>query len=185
MTPFKRATLTLLAIFLCHWVTAQESEVAHSTEEAKEHRHMISLQIGHTHLSEGVKNGEKQWLNLPSWALDYNYLLKEDWILGLHTELIIENFEVRSRRTNEETIERTRPLSIVGVAGYKPIPRLAVLLGGGFEYSKEETFGLIRIGVEPSIEISHRWEIVFSMVYDIKLDAYNSWAIGAGVARLF
>ena len=146
---------------------------------------MISLQIGHTHLSEGVKNGEKQWLNLPSWAIDYNYLISEKWIAGLHTEIIIENFEVRSHRTNEEIIERTRPVSAVGVVGYKPLPRWAIMVGGGFEYSKEETFGLIRIGIEPSIELSHKWEIVFSMVYDIKLDAYNSWAIGAGVARLF
>ena len=163
---------------------AQEHQPEHETEDHP--RHMISLEIGHSHLSEGVRNGEKEWIIVPSWAINYSYLLSEKWIVGLHTDIIIENFEVESNRSDEAgTIKRTRPVSMVGAVAYKPLPRLAVITGAGFEYAPEETFALFRLGLEPSIELSHKWEIIFSVVYDIKVDAYNNWSMGMGVARLF
>jgi hypothetical protein len=180
----------LLAIFAILTPLAAQEHNQHNQEEQNNapHRHMISVQIGHTHLSEGARNGQTQWLIVPSWAIDYNYLLTERWIIGLHTDMIIENFEINSGRSSGgdlNTIERSRPISVVGVGVYEPIHRLGIIAGGGFEYAPEETFGLVRIGVEPSIEINHRWAIIFSVLYDIKIDAYNSFSLGFGVARLF
>ena len=162
----------LLAIFAILTPLAAQEHNQHNQEEQNNapHRHMISVQIGHTHLSDGARNGQTQW------------------IIGLHTDMIIENFEINSGRSSGgdlNTIERSRPISVVGVGVYEPIHRLGIIAGGGFEYAPEETFGLVRIGVEPSIEINHRWAIIFSVLYDIKIDAYNSFSLGFGVARLF
>ena len=165
-----------------------EEHATHSEDHAEQHhRHMISVEIGHSHASDGIRKGERGWITLPSWAINYNYQLAESWMVGLHTDIIIENFEVTSTNRNdgESTIERTRPVSVVGVAAYKPTHRLAIISGAGFEYAPEETFTLIRLGVEPSIPLSSKWEIIFSMVYDIKIDAYNNWAMGVGVGMLF
>ncbi len=195
----KSITLIALALLLCgHLSFAQEHEAhgqqadnpEHSkghSQEHSHHRHMVSMEIGHSHIGDGIRKGERGWITLPSWAINYSYLLNEEWILGIHTDIIIENFEVEAAGGNDDgsSIERSKPVSMVGVVAYKPIHRLAIITGAGFEYAPEETFALIRLGVEPSIPINDRWEIIFSMVYDIKIDAYNVWAMGVGVGIMF
>jgi len=57
-------------------------------------------------------------------------------------------------------IERSYPVILVAAAMYKPVHFLGLVTGAGLEYAPEETFTVIRIGLEPSI-------------------------MGAGVARLF
>ena len=71
------------------------------------------------------------------------------------------------------------------MGSYKPYHWLALMLGGGIETDFGETFQLVRIGVEPSISINPKWEVVFSMIYDLKVNAYNSYSISVGMARLF
>ena len=179
---------------MCQILYAQEDHNKEHGEhqemhQEKSHKHSLSLILGHTHLSEGLKNGEKQWISAPSWAFNYNYLINHKWAVGLHTDIIIEEFQVKSDKTGtgdeDIGIERSFPISIVGAGSYKPLHYLSVIIGGGIEYAPEETFGLIRIGLEPSVELSEKWEMVFSMVYDLKIDAYNNWTLGVGVARLF
>ena len=190
--------VTVLSLLLSQWLYAQEEpspeghHVEHQEEQQEEqahYKHAISVEIGHLHLSEGVNNGEKQWLAVPLWAINYTYLINHQWAVGLHTDIIIENFEVVISSNDDgdeiETIERTRPVSFVGAVTYKPLHYLGFVAGVGIEYAPEETFTLIRIGLEPSFEISPKWEGVFSIVYDIKIDAYNNWGMGLGVARLF
>lgn len=192
MKSFLPIALTLL--FYAQLSFAQEHKAheqhvqnpEHNEEHSQEHphaKHMISVEIGHTHLSEGVRAGEKQWITVPSWAINYNYSLTDKWKVGLHTDIIIENFEVEAHG-DSETIERSKPVSVVGIIGYKPLHHLGVGMGVGFEYAPEETFTVIRLGIEPGFPINHKWEAVFSMVYDIKIDAYNSWSMGVGFARI-
>jgi opacity protein-like surface antigen len=196
MKPF--LTVALVLLFYAQFSFAQQHEahephqenseqVEEHTQEHPHHKHMISVEIGHSHLSEGVRNGEKEWITVPSWAINYNYRLNEKWILGVHTDIIIENFEVKTGRSDagSGTIERSRPISVVGVAAYEVMSQLAVLSGVGFEYAPEETFTIIRLGVEPAIPINERLEVIFSMVYDIKVNAYNNWAMGAGLGFMF
>jgi opacity protein-like surface antigen len=191
-------SIALALLFYSQLSFAQEHEAheqqaenpVHGEEHSQEHphpKHMISVEIGHSHLSEGVRNGEKEWITVPSWAINYNYRLNEKWILGVHTDIIIENFEVKTGRSDAGlgTIERSKPISVVGVAAYEVMSHVAILSGVGFEYAPEETFTLIRLGVEPAIPLNDRWEVIFSMVYDIKVDAYNNWAMGAGLGFMF
>lgn len=192
-------SVALALLFYGQLLFAQEHEAheqhqensKHSHKHSQEHphhRHLISVEIGHSHASDGIRRGERGWITLPSWAINYNYLLADKWILGLHTDIIIENFEVKALHSGHDesgVIERTRPVSVVGVVAYKPIHRLAIITGAGFEYAPEETFTVIRLGVEPSIPLNDRWEVIFSMVYDIKVDAYNNWAMGAGLGFMF
>lgn len=68
---------------------------------------------------------------------------------------------------------------------YKLASHLGVIVGGGFEYAKEETFGLVRLGLEPAFSISEKYELVFNLSYDFKINAYNNWNLGFGLARMF
>lgn len=173
----KTICLSLLVsiCFLSGRLQAQES-----TEETK---NSISLSLGHTHVSKGIREGKNQWLALPSWAIDYNREINESWFVGLHNEIIIEDFEVKSN--DGEVLERTFPISMVGVVGFKPKEYLSFMIGGGIEWAEEETFQLIRLGVEPALPISEHLELVLGAVYDFKINAYDSWSLSLGVARKF
>ena len=163
-----------------------EMEIEQEHEEHEEHRkHAISIGIGHAHINSGIENGEKQWLVLPSWMLDYNFWFNEKWAVGVHTDMIIENFEAQNGEGTEGIIEREKPIAIVGAVSYKPLRWLAVIAGGGVEYEAEESFGLVRLGVEPSWEITEKWEVFVNLGHDIKFDAYNTWNLSLGIGRRF
>ena len=191
--------LITFGIFLCSWgLQAQEEHKEHE-EESKEHDHSehsgdhfhhnsITFLLSHTFLSEGVKEGDRTWLVVPSLGLNYNYRFNEKWALGWHNDLIIETFVVEDTRegSTEETLERELPLATMLVGTYKLSESWGFALGGGVEIEKNENFGLIRAGVEYGIEIpERRLEVIIGLNYDILIDAYNSFNIGIGLAKLW
>ena len=62
---------------------------------------------------------------------------------------------------------------------------LALMAGGGMEFSKDENFALVRFGVEVPFHIPNNWEIFGALTYDINIDAYDSLSFGFGIAKLF
>ena len=172
---------------------SQETEhnelVVHENEHFK--KHAISFVISHTHLKTGVKdNSGDSYLALPSFAINYNYNFNEKWALGWHNDVIIEEFVVSdsgSHQSDDEvkTIDRDKPVSSAIMLTYKPYKHLALLAGGGMEFSKHEDFAVIRIGVEAPFHIPNNWEIFGSFLFDININAYNSISFGMGIAKLF
>lgn len=183
---------TILPFLICMFmlpivVVGQEAEEHHSLEEEKElHHHSITLSLSHSFISLGVKDGDRDWLMVPSWAINYNYKFDERWSLGLHNDIIFEEFIVEDTRENTEQLERSYPISSILVTTYMPIEGWGLALGGGLEYEKNESFGLVRIGTEYALSIPKgKLEVVFALNYDILIDAYDSINIGIGIAKLF
>ncbi len=176
---------------------AQETEHEENHEEHHK-KHAISLVLSHTHIRSGVKNdsGDK-WISLPSFGFNYNYAFNEKWALGLHTDIIVEEFIVEGQSEsgnkyfakNEEVeipgIERSYPIAPAIMLSYKPMEHLALMAGGGMEFSKDENFALVRFGVEVPFHIPNNWEIFGALTYDINIDAYDSLSFGFGIAKLF
>lgn len=163
----------------------ESGESFHPGERVREHhKHSLSLLLSHTHILNGFENGGVRGINRPSWMIAYNYSLSERWALGVHGDIILETFEVEAHgsESEEELLERKYPVSLVGAASYKVINHLAVQMGGGFETDGEETFGLIRFGIEPFMRISSRIELLLNLSYDIKINAYDNWNLGFGIA---
>ena len=171
----------IICLFLSQYVSAQVNE-DHSESHIK--THSVALLLGHTHVSQGVRENARTWLTLPSVSLDYNYLLSKKLSIGLHNDLIIENFKVEKSGSRSE-IERTRPLASSMTVGFRPGKHFTYQFGLGGEFSKEENFFLSRIGVEYSHEIVENWEFISNFVYDIKWNAYDSFAIGVGLSKSF
>jgi hypothetical protein len=162
-------------------VSEMEEEI--EEEEEEESRHFLSIMVAHDHVSQGIKNGDRTWLTLPSFMLAYNYIISERFIIGLAGDIILEQFEFEVEDGEQQAIfERSYPIALVASGTYRPIKHLGILAGGGFEYAKEETFGLVRLGLEPYLKISHHLELVLNLSYDIKIDAYDNWNLGFGVA---
>lgn len=147
-------------------------------------KHSAAVAIGHTQVSKGVQDGEKKWLALPSWALDYTFKWDDQWNIGLQNEIILSDFEVESGEEGQ-TLTRSSPISSIAIVGYRPIENLMLFAGGGGEFAKEENFAVVRLGVEPSMEIRERLELLLSFVYDFKIDGYNSFGLSFGIGYSF
>ncbi len=167
-----------------------EQHEAVDHEEHGHHKHGIGLALGHAHVSNTVENGEIAWRALPAFGFYYNYLFNEKWALGLHGDIILDSFVVESQNSrntedSEGNLEREYPFSFVLGATYNVIENLGIIAGPGIEYESNESFGLFRAGLEPKMLVSKNWELYGSITYDFKFDAYDTWNIGVGMARLF
>lgn len=145
-------------------------------------KHAISLVLGHAHISKGTdENGGKKWLVSPAWGLDYNFHINEKWALGLHNDIILEDFSIYGK----EEIERNYPFSSCIVGSFKPKEFLTTLIGFGGEFAGEGNYFLCRAGIEFGFGFGKNWECNPSLTYDIKINAYDTWLIGLGVTKLF
>jgi hypothetical protein len=177
-----------LFVLLCSFssiIAQEESHEQHATggHEGMKGSQRLTLGLGHTHVSEGVKDGKREWLILPSWSLNYDYWLKDNLSIGLQTDLILETFIIEDHE--KELIERSRPISLVPVVIYKPFKRWAFLGGVGGEFSKEQNLALTRLGVEYGIHLPKHWEIGAALVWDNKWNYYNSWGLAITVSKIW
>ena len=82
-------------------------------------------------------------------------------------------------------LERSTPIAPVVVGIYKPWEYLGFIAGLGGEFAKEENFFILRLGIEYGYPIHQDWLLVGGLTNDIKINGYNSFSLGIGVARFF
>lgn len=157
-------------------------------EEAEHHEdlkgaHRLTVGLGHTHISEGIKEGETTWMTFASWSFNYDYWLSNKFALGLQNDVILESFLIENN--DEELIEREYPWSVVPVMIYKPGKHLSLIGGVGAEISKGDTLGLTRLGTEYGFHLPKQWELGVSFVWDFKWNHYNSWGLGITISKIW
>ncbi|PWG80363.1 hypothetical protein [Pararcticibacter amylolyticus] len=181
------AVLTLsIAVLSCLRTFAQEHVEGKHEEDEEKGAHKITLGIGHAHVHEGIEQDEKKWLVMGSWALNYDYLFNSKWSLGLHNDLILEDFTVEKQSGEEEnmTLERERPIATKLVASFKPGKHLSFMLGAGDEIAKGENYFLTTAGLEYGLHIPGGWEFGAELSYDVKWKAYDTWILGFGISKV-
>lgn len=165
---------------------AQEGPEPGETNE--EGRHRVSLALGHAHVPAGVTDGgQKKWLLLGSWGLDYDYWFGPRWAAGLHNDVIVEDFEVADSDLFESAgvIRRSYPVASCATLLFKPGRRATYLVGTGGEFASSGSYFLVRAGVEYGWQLPGAWEVGVDLLYDIKWNAYDTWTLGFGVSKLF
>jgi hypothetical protein len=149
--------------------------------------HTLGIVVSHTQVSQGIQNGDRKWLALPSWGINYNYKFSPKWAIGLHNDIIVESFTVTNHLKSgagSEELERSYPIASAIVASYKPGKHFSFLMGSGGEFSHTGNLFLIRIGLEYGYHMNNKWELNANIVNDLRWNAYNSFAIGLGVTRI-
>lgn len=167
-------------------LTTFAQEETKPENESFEPRHSLSLTIGHEHIFNGRDaEGNKETLILPFWGIDYNFQFAPKFLIGLHTDLILESFEVQKNLKGgvEEVVERTRPVAPAIMGFYKLNDHWSFGFGIGGEFSKEENYFLTRLAIEYGSEIGKGWEVFGGLQYDFRWDAYDTWTIGLGIGR--
>ena len=179
--------LTLLSLLVFFSKNNVWSQHSHNNEEIEYHNGLegtsrLTIGIGHTHVSEGKIDGKTEWLTLPSWLLNYDYWLSNNWAIGLQNDIVLESFFFESG--DNELLERSYPISSVPIVIYKPGKRLMFIAGVGVEFTSEETLTLTRLGFEYGFHIPNNWEIGVTLVWDNKWNYYNSWGIALTISKL-
>ena len=154
------------------------------TESSK--KSVLTMSIGHAHIGQGVQNGNRKTLVLPAWGLTYDRLINEKWKIGLHTDIIVEEFEVEIKENDVDiTVSRSRPFSSALTVSHELTDFLAASIGIGREFAPEEDFNLIRIGIEPYVELPNNFEVVGTFSVDFRFEAYNAFNLALGIAKRF
>ena len=204
MIHLKKIGVTIAILISCNLIQGQTDEThdqkKHSTETSHENnhddhkKHVISASINHTVIFGGVKNGRSTSITLPSFGLNYTYFFNHKWAIGLHNDIILEDFVVKesssleSRSGSEEEvaiIERGTPIAACIMGIYKPLPYLGLMAGLGREFSSHEDFTVIRFGIEAPYHLPNNWELFGVVTYDININAYESLTYGIGFGKLF
>ena len=177
----------MIVVLLCPALSWGQEENPGARESFKPF-HQLGLTIGHETVFSGRNaDGEKTTRILPFWGLDYNFQFSKQFAVGLHTDFVMETFEVEKDLESgpETTVERTWPIAPAAMFFFKPSEHWNFGLGAGGEFSKEENYFLNRASVEYSSEIRNGWEVAGSIQYDFRWNAYDTWTIGLGLSKAF
>lgn len=171
------------------------SKTNHAESHDTHKKHVISASINHTVIFGGVKDGGATSISLPSFGLNYTYAFNHKWAIGLHNDIILEDFLIKesssfqAKSSSEEeeiaVIERGTPIAACIMGIYKPAPYLGLMAGFGREFSSHEDYTVIRLGLETPFHLPNNWEVFGIISYDIMIDAYESLTYGIGIAKLF
>lgn len=143
----------------------------------------ISAAIGHTYLPKNTRVG-KEFVNLPGINLDLEYWMSHKLGLGLHNDLELVHFEVRSEE-EDVIIERDYPVLITLDVIYRAYKGLTLYAGPGVELEKNENYFVSRVGMEYEIEISKGWDVHPTLFYDFREGAYNTMTLAIGFGKRF
>lgn len=161
--------------------TVQAQQKNEDSENSPHHR--VSLILSHAHIpAANEANGSKRIFIAASLGLNYEWWFNNKWAVGLHNDITMQSFNVE-RKSSEEIIAREFPILTTLVVVCKPVKGWSFFTGPGREFEKNESFNVVKTGIEYGIELPKTWEIGFGLEYDVKINGYNSLLVGIGISK--
>ncbi len=175
--------LTMTAsVFFSFGTFAQERA---EKEESEKGGHKITVAVGQTHIHENFAEKGKKWKIGSSLALNYDYLITDRWAIGLHNDVLLDDFSIEKMENGQmtRTIERERPVASKVVGSFTLLPHFVVNAGAGAEFEKSENFFLTTVGTGYEFAGRNGWGFGVELAYDVKWKAYDTWILGVGVSK--
>lgn len=179
------ATVIFLIVFI-PFSNAQHAEDTGSDQHEGHNgvTHKVTLLMANSFLKNQFDESANSVLVVPTYGLNYDALFHHRWGVGIHSDVVLQQFKIEKHEGHEELI-RENPVAVCGVGLFKPIPALTLIAGYGIEIEKHENIQILRFGVEYGIHLPRNWELEFALEFDKKIKAYNSWVFGVGFSKLF
>jgi hypothetical protein len=176
----KRAVVLILLLGATRVLYAQESA------EEKPVRHKLSFLMAYGLIPEhSIEGKSTEYLFIvPTVGINYDFIVTPKFGLGLHTDVILQKFEVEELKDNL-IIERVFPVTTNLIASYRPNENWSFLAGGGAELEKNKNFPMLCVGAEYGFEIRESWELGFNFMFEHRLEAYNSYLLGISFTKSF
>ena len=156
-----------------------------TTEEEEEEGIKLGagLSIGHTWVPTGENfKGERDYVVVPSWGLDFMAELNDKWGIVLANEIQVQRFLVET--SHENVIEREYPFTSVVEITYRMPFGLAAFIGPGVELETHKNYFVYRVGAEYAIPINQNWFVKPAIAYEMKELEYSILNIGLGIGFL-
>jgi hypothetical protein len=154
-------------------------------EESNENKHRVTIVMANSHIPAANKVASQHPVFIvPTWGVNYDYWFTPKWAIGLQNDIVLQHYKIEKKK-DQEVIERVDPVTICGVALFRPIPKLTFLAGLGSEIERNENFTVLLVGTEYGIELPSHWEVNFNLTYESKIATYNSWMFGVGFSKHF
>ncbi|MDH4090890.1 MAG: hypothetical protein OEV74_20400 [Cyclobacteriaceae bacterium] len=161
---------------------AQE-QVEQKGDDEGSYPHRLSIMMANSHIPAADDvNGKKTVFIVPTWGIDYDYWFGEKWAIGLHNDIVLQQYKIEERE-GKDVIERSFPVGVCIVGLFKPWRKITLIAGVGKELERSESFNMVNFGVEYGIELPKHWELSVNLLYDSKLKVYDSWIFGVGFSR--
>lgn len=178
----KKISTLLSALLFCLASFAQESNEKKEPENWHPY-HRISVMMANGHIpAMNASGGAVKNTIVPVWGFDYDYWFHPRWAVGLHNDLIIQEFKV-AKEEGGTVVERVRPFSTSVTALYKATEHLVFTAGFGQEWEKSEHLRLYDFGVEYGWELPKDWELSVNGKFEKKLSVYSTWLFGIGISK--
>lgn len=176
----KLILILFVQIFFLNMSSINGQELTlHHTEKNGSGLRLAGL-IGHTLITS---KGADSHIFVPSWGLDVEYWFSHSWGIGMHNDIEIESFIIKSN--DHEEIERVNPLVLTIDALYHFGNGIILSAGPGVELESGESFYLCRFGIEYEKEIGGGYDIFPSIFYDQRLDGFATYTVALGLGKRF
>lgn len=189
---YKHQILILISFLYSFSLLSQDhGEInKHHEDEKDKHHHTtnhdhsntirIAGLIGHTLIKS---EGSDSHIFVPSWGLDIEYWFTGKWGVGLHNDLEIESFIVKTEHGEE--IERVNPIVLTVDALYHIGNGIIISAGPGVELETGKSFYLLRVGIEYEKEIGNGIDLCPAFFHDQRFDGFSTWTIALGIGKRF
>ena len=160
----------------------QDVSSEHGHEAFRKH-HTVYAMMAFSYIPSIIPGKEqREILAVPTWALNYNFWFHPKWAIGLHNDLILQQFQVE-RHSDKEEIIRSYPVAVKVVVSFEPIHELVIMTGYGKEIEPNKILDVVTAGVEYGIPIRNGWEAGLSLCFDWNIENYVSWMFGIGFGK--
>ena len=178
-----KAFAIIIILFISRISYAQNEEGIHESNDAISAQHKITLVMANSVITNHIDDQSNAVLIVSTFGLNYDFLFHPKWGVGLHSDIILQQFKVEKHEGHEELV-RENPVAICGMGLFRPIPQMSFLAGYGVEIESHENLQIIRIGAEYGIHLPKNWELGFMLEYDIKLKTYGTFMFGVGFSKI-
>jgi hypothetical protein len=177
--------LIILGVGLAAQNHEDNTDAEHHTDaEHGSSGHKISLVMAYSFINNSFSDQTNSILIVPTLGFNYDYFFNSRWGLGLHTDILLQQYKIEKHGGHEEIL-RENPVGLAGMVLFKPNHRWTLMAGYGVEVEKNENFQMIRTGVEYGIALPKHWELGFSLEFDYKIKTYSSLMFGVGFSKMF
>ena len=146
--------------------------------------HKITLVMANSFLTNSIPENSNTLLIVPTLGFNYNYWFHRKWGIGLHNDVLLQQFKVE-RHDDKRELVRENPVAMCTIISFKPHYRWTLMGGYGIELEHNENINLFRFGIEYGIPIRDNWELEFNLEYDHKIKAYSSFMAGVAFSKIF
>ena len=135
--------LVMLLIQLTDVSARDVGEESHESHALPGHR--ITLIMANSLVDNSFTEESGNILVVPTFGFYYDYFMNERWGVGLHTDILVQQFKVE-KHGDKRQIVRGNPVGIAGMVLFRPHRRWVLMAGYGFELEKNENFQMFGIG---------------------------------------